>query len=284
MHLRSELNSISPYISPLKNTSIELSQRLNVTYSFEIKAAGNVSCAQFDWRYELGYFASGDPYSTYACAANGDPIVYQSIATGSGSSDSGGSKRKGGLSRAAFWAIVIAIPVPLGLAFWSFVIWWLCRRHKKKKETKAFNDQTMANVPAQPGAIPVQYYGAPPAENSNGPMQQQPQQQQPHAVVPDRKPLAVAGVQNINNDQASSLTVGEQNHGVLSTHSSISRDSRNPTDLERREEELLERERMIEDMERERRAEELNAREMALAEREREIQAWNENRNSGHLP
>lgn len=166
--------------------------------------------------------------------------------------------------------------MPFGLAFWGTLIWWLCRRHKRKERSTAIDDQAKASMPPS-NAAPMNYYGAPPANETGT---QEPEQTR---GIPERKPLAVMGVQNDNNDQASSLTIGERN-GILSTHSSISRDSRNPTDLERREEDLLERERIVEEMERERRAEDLNARERALMDREREIQAWNEKRNSGPVP
>lgn len=138
------------------------------------------------------------------------------------------------------------------------------------------NGQAKASIPPS-NAAPMNYYGAPLATGNGS------QPPKPNGGILERELSAMAGVQNIREDQASSLTIGERN-GMLSTHSSISRDSRNTSDLERREEDLLERERIVEEMERERRAEELNARERALMEREREIQAWNHKRNSGPLP
>jgi hypothetical protein len=224
----------------------------------------------------------------YACTPNYNgtaEVVYKFEDDRDDASSGGSGKKRKGLSRAAFWAIVIAIPVPLGLGFWIGLIWWLCVRHKKKKAAKPLNGQTMANVPLQQGQgpPPVTYYSAPPPTTTPQPYGgiAQPYANQPYANQPygnvERKPLAVSAI----NDQASSLTVGERDRdGVVSSHSSISRDSRTAGGLERREEELRERERMIEEMERERRAEELNARERALADREREIRAWDEQRKS----
>jgi len=241
--------------------------------------------------YEAGYYAYGDPYSRYGCAGNGAPLIYKSPDKSSSSSSPG---KEGGLSHAALLAIAIVIPVWFGLGFCISLIVWLCVMHKRRKENRPLNDHTMAAVPMLQGPAPVQHYGAHPVEIGNNahpveignnapPVEigdNAPAPFQAYGVVPERKALAATGM----NDQASSLTVGERNE-VISTHSSISRDSRSPGELQRREEELEARERIIEEMERERRAEELNARERLLTEREREIKDWDEQRrNSGPLP
>jgi len=154
------------------------------------------------------------------------------------------------------------------------------------KENKALNQQTVMGAFGPPGMVSAASVCDMPVQVGGG----NAQSYQPYGKMPERKPVAVAGVGGLGsgtvNDKSSSLVVGERSGGALaSARSSISLDSRpGDVDLARREEELMERERIIEEMERERRAEELGARERAVAEREREINAWNERRASGNIP
>lgn len=103
---RTSSTLITSFRKPTNRLRIDLSRTLNVTYGFEIRTTANYSCRRWDADWERGLIAVD---SIYSCLGNynGSEEVEYKLPEDRDGADGGssGSKKKGGLSRAAFWAM-----------------------------------------------------------------------------------------------------------------------------------------------------------------------------------
>jgi hypothetical protein len=96
---------VSSYRKSTNRSRIDLPRTLNVSYGFEIRTTANYSCRRWDADWERGQIAVD---SIYSCMGNynGSEVVDYKLPEDRGGADGGsGGSRKGGLSRAAFWAM-----------------------------------------------------------------------------------------------------------------------------------------------------------------------------------